>query len=233
VIVVEENHSYTQTITQPYLQSLARIGANFTNAHGITHPSQPNYLALWSGSTHGITSDACPVNLGSTPSLGSQVGATIYSESLPSAGYLGCASGAYARKHNPLADFTATRNSAHDKPFSAFPTTYADLPPVSMVVPNLHDDMHDGSVAAGDTWLKNHLSGYATWAMTHNSVLIVTFDEDNGTSTNGILTVIVGQHVAPGNYSTRITHYNVLTTIEKAYGVPALSSASPITGVWK
>lgn len=233
VIVVEENHSYKQTASQPYLSSLEKSGATFTNSHGIAHPSEPNYIALWSGSTHGVTNDRCPVNLGNQPSLGSQINTAAYSEGLPKAGSTVCNSGAYARKHNPAADFTATSNAAHNKPFTAFPKDFNQLPAVSLVVPNLNDDMHNGSVKTGDTWLKNHLSAYATWAKTHNSVLIVTFDEDNGTKANTILTVFTGQHIKPGRYPQRITHYNVLTTIEQLFGLPHLNSAAPITGIWK
>src|SRR5689334_19461823 len=63
VIVIEENHGYDQIIgasAAPYINRLARQGALFTAAHGITHPSQPNYLALFSGSTQGVHDDSCP-----------------------------------------------------------------------------------------------------------------------------------------------------------------------------
>ncbi|HKW23769.1 MAG TPA: alkaline phosphatase family protein, partial [Ktedonobacterales bacterium] len=94
VIIVEENHSYadiTNTADAPYLASLAAQGAVFTDAHGVTHPSQPNYLALFAGSTFGIASDACPQQLGG-PNLASELLAhgmsfTGYSESIPAAGY--------------------------------------------------------------------------------------------------------------------------------------------------
>src|SRR6476646_6467968 len=97
VIVVEENHSYadiTSATDAPYLASLARQGAVFTDAHGVTHPSQPNYLALFAGSTFGIASDACPQQLAG-PNLASELIAhgmsfTGYSESMLAAGYTGC-----------------------------------------------------------------------------------------------------------------------------------------------
>jgi hypothetical protein len=63
VIVMMENHSYSEVIgnaAAPYPNGLARQGALFTDSYGVTHPSQPNYLALFSGSTQGITSDSCP-----------------------------------------------------------------------------------------------------------------------------------------------------------------------------
>lgn len=241
VIVVEENHSFAETAAQPYLSSLEAGGATFVDSHGVAHPSEPNYLALWSGSAHGVTSDRCPVDLGAAPNLGAQLlaaGRTVagYLEAMPTAGYRGCSAGSYARKHNPLADFAATSDAAHTKPFSAFPTTadgYAGLPSVSLVVPDLDDDMHDGSVAQGDAWLHAHLSGYAGWAQTHNSVLVVTFDEDDDTAGNHILTVFSGQHVKPGRYGERITHDNVLATVEHAYGLAPLTDAAAIDDIWQ
>jgi hypothetical protein len=235
VIVVEENHSYDEVSSQPYLSSLAAGGANFTQAHAETHPSQPNYIALWSGSTQGITTDACTSlsgdNLGAQ-ALAAGLSVAGYSESLPSAGSTACTSGAYAKKHNPVATFTQTADAEHNLPFSSFPSDYSTLPDVSLVVPNLNNDMHDGSVQVGDDWLRNNLGGYATWAKTHNSLLVVTFDEDDGTAGNKILNVLYGAHVVPGNYAASINHYNDLTTVEAALGLPSLNAAQPITDVW-
>jgi hypothetical protein len=238
VIVVMENHSYSEVIGAPYIASLVKGGANMTDSHGVRHPSQPNYLALWSGSTQGLTDDSCPHTF-SGSSLGKQLlntGRTtaIYSENLPSAGSLVCsASGGYARKHNPLADFPATSGAATNKPYTAWPTNFNQLPTVSMVVPNLTDDMHDGSVARGDNWLKAHVDPYVQWAKTHNSLLVLTFDEDDNTTANRIPTIFVGPMVKPGNYGETVNHYNVLHTIETAYGLPQLGvSAAPITDIW-
>jgi hypothetical protein len=238
VIVVMENHSYGEVIGSPYIASLAKGGANMTDSHGVGHPSEPNYLALWSGSTQGLTDDSCPHTF-TGPSLGQQLLAAgkttaIYSENLPSAGSLACsASGGYVRKHNPLADFPATSGAATNKPYTAWPTDFNQLPAVSMVVPNLNDDMHDGTVAQGDRWLKAHVAPYVKWAMTHNSLLVLTFDEDDNTASNRIPTIFVGPMVKPGNYGETINHYNVLHTIEAAYGLPQLGvSAAPVTDIW-
>jgi hypothetical protein len=240
VMVVEENHGLAEAMTMPYLAELRRSGAAFSDSRGVAHPSEPNYLALWSGSTHGVRSDACPVDLGSAPSLGAQLlaaGRTVagYSQNLPQAGSPACSSGAYARKHNPLADFSATAGPDHNLPFSAFPSDYSALPSVALVVPDLDHDAHDGSLATADTWLRTHLGGYATWATTHNSLLIVTFDEQESSEpANRILTVFSGAHVRPGSYNEPIDHVRVLHTIESAFGLAPLgSSAPPITDVWQ
>jgi hypothetical protein len=91
------------------------------------------------------------------------------------------------------------------------------------------------SISHGDMWAKNHLDAYAQWAKTHNSLLIVTWDEDDGTPANHIATFFVGARINPGNYSERIDHYTVLRTIEAMYGLPGIGSAasrSAITDVF-
>ncbi|WP_297343588.1 alkaline phosphatase family protein [Amnibacterium sp.] len=240
VIVVEENHGPAAAMGMPYLAQLRHDGMTFTDSHGVAHPSQPNYLALWSGSTHGVTSDVCPIDLGTTPSLGSQLLSTgssvaAYAQGLPAAGSAACLGGAYARKHDPLADFAATAGSAHNLPFSAFPSDFGALPSVSFVVPDLDHDAHDGSIATADDWLRTELGGYAAWAPTNDSLLIVTFDEeDGGKAGNRILTVFSGAHVRTGASSEPIDHVRVLHTIESAFDLPLLGShGAPITDVWQ
>jgi phosphatidylinositol-3-phosphatase len=222
----------------PYLTSLAATGATFEDAHGELHPSQPNYLALFSGSTQGVTDDSCPQTF-SGPNLGAQLLAagrtfTGYSEDLPAAGYTGCGAADYARKHNPWVDFPALP-AAVNQPYSAFPSDFSALPTVAIVVPNLCNDMHNCGVAAGDRWAAAHLAGYADWARTHNSLLAVTFDEDRGSTANHIATFLVGQMVHPGPSRQRIDHYSLLRTIEGMYGlepIGAAAQAQPITGIW-
>lgn len=243
LIVIFENKNYEQVIGAsgaPYLTSLARAGANFTDAHGETHPSQPNYIALFSGSTHGVTSDSCPRNLGDQPNLARQLidagrGFAGYSEDQPAVGFTGCGSGsAYARKHNPWVDFANVPAEAN-RPLSTLGADLASLPTVAVVIPNLCDDMHDCPVATGDSWARQHLSGYVDWARTHNSLLIVTFDEDDGTSANHIPTLFVGPMVRPGAIGGRIDHYSILRTIEDMYQLPPIgeaASTAPITDAW-
>ncbi|NMH97753.1 alkaline phosphatase family protein [Pseudonocardia acidicola] len=241
MMVVFENKNASAVVGSadaPYLTALAKAGANFTDAHGVAHPSQPNYIALLSGSRQGVTDDSCPQAL-SGPNLPSELLATGhsfvgYSEDLPNTGFTGCTSGEYARKHNPWVDFPNLPASVN-QPLAAIPRDYSMLPTVSFVVPNMCNDMHDCPVAAGDAWARRQLSSYVSWAATHNSLLIVTFDEDGGTDGNHIPTIMVGPMVRPGDTGQPIDHYNVLRTIEDMYGLPALGeagSAHPITGIW-
>lgn len=232
VVAIFENKSAGEVIgggEAPFLTRLARHGAYFVDSHGVAHPSQPNYLALFSGSTHGVTSDACPENFGAAPNLGRQLqssGRTFvgYAEGLPRPGYAGCDSGSYARKHAPWADFGGSA-AGTSEPFSRFPARFARLPTVSFVVPDLCHDMHDCSIATGDDWARRHLAPYAQWARTHNSLLIITFDEDDGSRNNHVATVVVGPMVRTGNDTQVIDHYNVLRTIEGMYHLRPLGLA--------
>ena len=251
VMVIEENHSYSQIFDSPdapYINRLAAQGAVFTQSFGITHPSQPNYLALFSGSTQGITDNSCPHTF-TTPNLGYALlaaGLTFagYSEDLPLLDPFTCGEGLYVRKHNPWVNWqdSATNGlpATANVPMTSFPTDYTTLPTVSVIVPNLVNDMHHGKdpdrIQAADRWLREHMDAYVQWAQEHNSLLIVTWDEDNGKEDNRIVTLFVGPMVQAGRYDQRITHYNVLRTIEDLYGLPhsgASTDATPITRILK
>jgi uncharacterized membrane protein len=242
VIVMEENHSFSEIIgssSAPFINSLAQQGALFTQSFAVEHPSQPNYLDLFSGSNQGVTDDSCPHTF-STENLGSELTAagftfTGFSEDLPSAGSTVCTSGAYARKHSPWVNFTNVSTSAN-QPFTSFPTDFTTLPKLSFVIPNLNDDMHDGTIAQGDTWLQQHINSYVQFAQAHNSLLIVTWDEDDNSSSNQIPTIFVGPMVKQGQFSETINHFNVLRTLEDLYGLThagSAASATAIADVWK
>jgi phosphatidylinositol-3-phosphatase len=251
VLVIEENHSYNQIIDSsdaPYINSLAAQGAVFTQSFGVTYPSQPNYLALFSGSTQGITDNSCPHTF-TTHNIGHALlaaGLTFagYSEGLPSVGSLICGVGLYVRKHNPWVNrqdsaangLPATANL----PMTNFPADYSKLPTVSVIVPNQINDMHNGkgpeAIRTGDRWLQEHLDAYVQWAQRHNSLLIVTWDEDHMKENNRIVTLFVGPMVQAGRYGQWITHYNVLRTIEDLYGLShddPNTDVAPITKIWK
>lgn len=258
VIVIEENHEESQVIgdpNMPYINGLANKGALMTNSHGVTHPSEPNYLALISGSTFGYTDDACG-NTVTGSCLGTQLlerhlKYAYYSEDLPAQGSTTCtytppaleaatgdASAGYREKHNGDVFFqiAGTVPPYVNKPFTEFPQgDFDDLPVVSFVVPDQWHDEHDGPDTACDQWLQQNLDGYAQWAKGHNSLLLVTWDEDDSSTTANIIpTIFYGAHVVPGQYNQDINHYNVLRTIEDMYFLPALrnaSTANPIQGI--
>jgi hypothetical protein len=241
LILVLENHDFESIIGSdeaPYINSLVAQAALFTDSHGVTHPSQPNYLWLFSGDNQGVTNDACP-NTFSTEHLGnllltSALGFAGYSEDLPAEGSTVCNSGQYARKHNPWVNFTNVPTTAN-KPFTAFPSDYTTLPTLSFVIPNQHNDMHSAPIGEGDAWLKQHIDGYVNWALSNNSLFILTFDEDDFSPQNHIPTLFIGSMVAPGSYAETIDHVDVLRTLEDMYGLAyagASNIATPITDVW-
>jgi Phosphoesterase family len=243
VVVIFENEHRSNVIGNPraaYLNKLAGQGANMTRSYGITHPSQPNYLALFSGTTHGVSSNACLQRFKKKQNLGSQLrraglSFTGYAEALPKTGFTGCVQGRYQRKHNPWVNFANLPRSSN-KPFSAFPQDYRKLPTVSFVSPDMCNSMHDCSIHTGDRWMKKHFARYAKWAKHHNSLLVVTFDENAGGSVHPIPTIIVGAGIRPGRYADRMNHYTLLRTFEKVYGLPPLGRARavrPLSGIWK
>ena len=242
VVVIMENHSDAEIMgnpAAPFINTLAGRGALFTRSYAITHPSQPNYLALFSGDTQGLTDDSCPHQF-AAPNLAadlSTAGKSFagYAEDLPGPGSPVCQAGEYARKHAPWTDFSNIPSSS-SLPFTSFPADFARLPTVAFVIPNLCHDMHDCSTATGDAWLRAQLGGYAAWAMQHRSLLIVTWDEDDGSQGNHIVTIFAGQQVRPGRYAQPVTHYSVLATIEAAYALPRdgqAATATPITNIWR
>lgn len=245
VIVIEENHSkqeITDNPSAPYINSLMKQGGNFTNYHAIEHPSQPNYLDIFSGSNQGVTNDRVPRYKFSTKNLASELITknytfTGYSEGLPRVGFKGASTGrgGYARKHNPWVNFTNVPTEAN-QPFKNFSKDFNQLPTVSFVIPNLQNDMHDGSIKEGDQWLKKHLNPYVQWSKTHNSLFIVTWDEDDSSQNNKIPTIFVGPMVKNGQFNEDVNHFNLLRTIEDIYGLSYAGESDavgPISDIWK
>jgi acid phosphatase len=243
----------------PYLRKLAAEGASFERMFGEEHFSQGNYFWLFSGSNQNVGFfDQVPsaANHPDYPFQASNLGAQLikkglsfkgYAESLPAIGSEvefdppNCrgAECVYARKHVPWISFANVPNgttveTSSNLRFADFPSDYSKLPTVAFVIPNLDHDMHNGkppqSVAVGDAWLRENLDGYYQWAKTHNSLLIVTFDENDDTANyigltnpaaravstyppanqydqlvhdirNRIVTIFAGAHITPGSYS--------------------------------
>ena len=185
VVAVMENHDYNEIIgdTQdaPYINNLAANGALLTNYTAITHPSEPNYFALYAGSTFGVTDDGAYSE--PDPTL-----ATI----LQNAGnsFVGYVETASPPKHNPWESFP--EGFSVEQGFSTFPNDFTTLPNVSFVVPDLNDDMHDGTIQQGDAWLQANLDSYAQWALNNNSLLVVVWDEGDVSPNNQVPAVLYG-----------------------------------------
>ena len=228
VVVVLENHSFEQIVNPhraPFIHHLATDGALFVNSFAVSHPSQPNYFALFSGSTQGTTDNED--HTFDEPTLAGALNGAGKS-------FVGYVETGSPRKHNPWESFVNAR--ATERNFSEFPREFTQLPTISFVIPSLNHDMHDGSVRMGDNWLRFRFNRYAEWAKTHNSLLIITFDEDDNSAKNHIPTVIYGAHVRPGEYAEYISHYSVLSTLLALYGLTAFAeaaTAAPIVSIWE
>jgi hypothetical protein len=232
VVIVFENHERNDILTSghaPTFSRLAALYAQATNYHAVSHPSLPNYLALVSGSTHGVTNDCtdCPQ---SGPTIGSELSAShrswgAYAEGYPS-------SSRFAKKHVPFLYFS--RDASHVLPLGRF--NPARLPAFSFIVPDLCHDMHDCSITTGDEWLRSFIRPLLT---VKNTAVFIVFDEGTSDSGGGgqVALIVAGTAVRPHTvFQGSTSHYGLLRTIESALGVPLLGGArgaTPDTGIWR
>jgi hypothetical protein len=246
VVIVMENAEYGEVIGSahaPYVNSLARHYGLAARSFAITHPSLPNYLALTSGSTNGISSDCtgCAV---SARNIVDQLEAAklswrAYLEDVPSPCFRGAGAGGYAKKHNPFAYY---RDIAHSpsrcRQLVGFASLASDLragrlPSYVWISPNLCDDGHDCGVAAGDRFLAHTVPALLRELGPHG-MLVLSWDE--GVSDAGCCGVAAGGRVATivagpdvrrqARLASPIDHYGVLGSIEEALGLPALAGAA-------
>ncbi len=253
-VIWMENKGYTQvwnTSSTPYTTSLGKSFVRATNFYAMAHPSLPNYLDFFAGSNYGITTDCspsstCHINARNLGDLLEAKGLSwkFYQESMPSPCYL-TTSGNYAPKHNPAIYFddirtNSTRCKSRDVGYTALSTDLASAsttPNFAFITPNLCDDMHSCSISIGDGWLKSHVPAIlnSPACTSDKCLLILTWDEDNGSYGNHILTIFAGSGATTGGVtsSVKCTHYSALRTVEYIFGLPTLTSndgnASPMT----
>ena len=235
VWIVMENHSYDQIIGSadaPYLNQLATQHGLATNFYAESHPSLPNYIAMTSGSTQGIGDDDPPaahrLDVPSIFSLLPGGGSRSLEESMPT----NCAqtdSGEYAVRHNPQAYYVNLEGDC-----AGYNVPLGDPPDLSArftsVTPNLIHDMHDGTVADGDSWLSSFLpkllssDEYAAGRM----AVFITWDEDDDLSANHIPTFVIAPSVAPGTaIADRLNHYSMLRATQEMLALePLLGDAA-------
>ncbi len=244
-VIVMENREYGSIVGNrdaPFLNDLIAQGGLAQGYHGVTHPSQPNYLALFAGSTFGIRDDG--VHDIDARNLADQLedhGRTwrVYAQGVPP----GCstvaaasggvdllgAPGVYVRKHEPAISFLdVSRDPARcariDR-LAAFDPAAADF---ELVIPNMTNDMHDGSTAQGDAFLRAFAPRITDSPAFANSLLVVTFDEGTTDAGGGgrIATVLVSPRVAAGTTSgIGHDHYSLLRTIENAWALGCLAES--------
>ncbi len=256
-LVVMENHGYSQvwnTPSTPYTTALAQANARAAAYHAITHPSLPNYLDLYAGSNIGITNDC-------SPSSSCHSGARNLADNLESAGLTWkgyfetmpapCStsdSGGYVAHHNPFIYFddirtNAARCASHVVNYSALSADLASsstTPDFSLIVPNNCNNTHDCSVATGDAWLSNNLPPILSSpaCTTQRCLLVLTWDEDDGSQSNHVLTVFAGSAARKG-YVTNAAydHFDLLATVESLFGLPGQTAndaaATPMADMLK
>ena len=231
VWVVFENKQYSQIIgspNAPYINSVANKCGLATNFYGEAHPSLPNYIAMTSGSTQGITDDSGPSSHPlSVPSIFSQLGGSwrALAESMPSNCDLN-GGGEYAPRHNPAVYYTNIRGRcAHrDTPLAARPDLSARF---TFITPNLCHDMHDCSTSAGDTWLAGFVPKIlrSHTYRAGSTVVFITWDEGSGD--NHIATLVLSRYTRPGTVSSKpFNHYSLLRTTEALLGIHAKLGAA-------
>ena len=246
VVVWMENResSAVTASTMPYLYGLSQTYGRADGFYAITHPSLPNYLAFWSGSTQGVTDDAGH-NLAAA-SLSSEMAAAgkswrTYAQDYPAGGcstgsaYSGGVdgpgvAGTYARKHNPAMSFTFVSGSsqcANVQPLASFDPGVN----FAFVAPNLCNDMHDCSPAKGDAFLRAFLPGVFTAPEWAHTLLIVSFDEGTTNVHGGgrVFTMVARQGLDGVSSSTMHDHYGLLRTIEDIFGLPCLGASCGAT----
>ncbi len=243
VIILLENKPVSeilQSADAPYLNKLAKDYALAANYHAITHPSLPNYIALTSGTTAGITDNCRPKDKGcraDVRSIADSVAESgrswkMYAEGMPGPCQAND-SGKYAVKHNPFMYYpSVTRDrascAAHVVPFSQLDQdlgSAASLPNYVFITPDMCSDTHDCPVQTGDDWLAREAGKIldSPAFRTQNSLLVVTWDEGSNDN-NQVVAVFAGPAAKQGYTSTnRYTHYSLLHTIEAAWGLQPLT----------
>jgi acid phosphatase len=240
--IVMENHAYSQIIGNkghaPYINQLAAQYGVAANYFAVSHPSLPNYLALSGGSTFGITSD-CTTCFVSQPNVAADrietSGRTwkAYMESMPSPCFVGD-SYPYVQKHDPFIYYDDVRLSPTEcnkvVPYTQLATDLASAsttPNYVWITPNMIDDMHDDTIAQGDTWLKNNVPAILNSPafVSQKSLLLITWDEDNSLQNNQVATLVIAKGVPAGFRShVKYTHYSLLKTVEAAWGLAPLTN---------
>jgi phosphatidylinositol-3-phosphatase len=246
VVVVMENKEDRAVLDRPqaaFLTRLARTYARVTRSYAVRHPSLPNYLALTSGSTHGIADDCTDCRVAG-PSLVDQLQARgiswkAYMQGMPARCFAGASAGGYAKKHDPFAYYDrVAKDQARCRRIVPYGELAGDLrrgrlPTFAWITPDLCNDTHDCGVQTGDGFLA-HLMPLLLRGVGPRGFVVVTYDEGDtdagccGQATGGrIATVIAGPDVRRGfRHVGPVDHFGTLGTIEDALGLPALGGAA-------
>ena len=253
VWVVLENHSFEDLVgtgAAPYLDSLAASCGIATNSWGLTHPSLPNYLAMVSGRTGGVTRSCTPAQCPQRRrTLFDQVRAhdgswRVLAESMGSRCRRTDAY-PYVVRHNPATYFPALASDCRrwDRPMGTATggrlvtmVHEGRLPTFLLVVPNQCHNAHDCPVRAGDDWLARIVPLLTNGPdyREGRTAVFVTWDEGAGGHAGQncratrdrschIVTAVISPTTVPGTQSdTFFDHYSLLETTERLLGITRL-----------
>lgn len=224
-----ENHSVDEALGGSFISELASTYGEALNYHAVAHPSVPNYLALTSGQTWGVRDDSYRVL--PRADLGDQLTAAgiswrAYMEGLGEGGCLNSPV-PYDPGHNPFA-FYGGECPSNVVPLTDLPADLAgSTPRFSWITPDRCNDGHDCPISVGDAWLRAEVSAItASTAWKSNGALFITWDEDDGSSDNGVLTLVVRPDRKHAVSHHLYTHYSLLATVEDLLGVGRLANAA-------
>lgn len=247
LVIIGENHSDQEALAHmPHLVTWANTFGQATNYSAITHPSLPNYLAIWGGSTFGVSSDCGVGTSGCTPSAPSVFGqtlaagktATAYQESMSSACQTS-GSGSYAPRHGPwpywensteraycrandVPSGTVTSGNLHDD------IVNGQLPVTGELTPNLCNDAHDCALSTFDGWLAKWVPAlmagpdYRSGKLT----IVITFDEDDGSQGNAVALVAIDPRLSGKTVTGHYNHYSLTKWLDDNAGVSELRNAA-------
>ena len=243
LVIMEENHSLDQVFPShmPYLWGLARRYGQATAWNAVSHPSLPNYLAVFAGSTFNDPADCDPAPgctyTGPTvfgQALAHGLTARVYEQAMPTPCAL-VSSGDYDVNHNPWAYFPAEAAAcqAHDVALGTLTSgalagdvRAAALPNVGMITPDLMHDGHNGTLAEADSWLASWLPVVLKgpdWAAGRLAVVVV-FDE--GETSQTVPFVMLAPGVDHTVLRGPLTHYALTRLMDEvAAGAPLRNAA--------
>ncbi|KAI8914529.1 phosphoesterase [Gorgonomyces haynaldii] len=241
-VITLENQSYKTATSNPYLGQLAQKGRLLTDYHGVTHPSQPNYISMIAGNTKGVFLDFDSTLKQATivdqfESKG--ISWKSYQQSYPGNCFTGGSSGTYRRKHNPFISFSAITGDANRcaKIVNAdqLQTDIANnaVPQYVFYTPDMNNDGHDTDIRYASNWLQGFIEPLLVNPVFSKTLFVVTFDENDNQLDffgNQVYTVLLGPGFTPGSTdNTKYNHYSLLATVVKAWGLTGIDNDKKAT----
>jgi acid phosphatase len=225
-VVVMENRSAAEALSGPYTAQLGRTYGEALDYHAVAHPSLPNYLALTSGSTWGVTDDG--YHRLPEAGLGSELTQAGVSWRAYMEGMTGtCLTSPYpyALKHDPFAYYGGAC-PPNVVPLTRLAADLAAPPRLVWITPGLCHDGHDCSTGVADAWLASILPAiFASAAWRDGGVLFLTWDEDDGSEANQVLTIVAASGTSHRVSQAPYSHYSLLATVCRLLGVRAPGKA--------